>query len=841
MKTFKSFVFAIIFLLRLASSTNKDILSYLRRCYSDDVVKVFKNYSKFFKKLEKSRLDVSFLTKCKIYNVFPKFLRFKLYKQSLNSSQFYKAWQAKLLINELNCKRRAVSKFSELLEQEHVLLTAVLSPLDLIITQRHAKKVIGDFIQTTEITHERKLRNLGIENDIKPCDAEKVIFNYSSIILPSRLKFLLAFGLDFCLPIYKLNFYKYFICFEKLSMNLKNESCVGNFNEFRDQLKSLAFKYFYSFKPYKIFSSVFKQSDFSLLKKFASNPDIVISKPDKGKGVVIVNRHQYVSAMTQIISDRTKFQEIVEPIYKLTLRIEDKINNFLRKLKTQNLISDSVYKQLFVTGSAPGTLYGLPKVHKPDFSHKFQYRPIFAAFRTPCFKLAKFLVPILNPYTVNDYTVKDSEHFVRDITALDNANFYYMASFDIENLFTNIPLNETIDICVSLLFENCTHVIGLTSSLFRTLVELSVLNSFFIFDKKFYKQIEGLGMGLPLGPTFANIFMCFHEKRWLLDCPDSFKPVFYRRYVDDTFLLFRHPSHAQYFLDYLNSKHASIKFTMELESRNKLCFLDCNITRCNNKFESSVYRKPMFTGLGLSYFSFCPTIFKNNSISTLLFRAYKVSSTYFNLCTELDFLQSYFHRNGYPIPLIKSKVKHFLNSKFVPQLGVATVDKRQFYFSLPYFGFQSEKLKKELDILISKFYIHLDVKIVLSNKFTVGSFFKFKDNLPKNMCSSLVYKFSCVHSTSEYVGSTTRALRTRVSEHVGRSHRTGAPLSKPPHSAIRNHSDQCVCEMSLDNFKILGYASEPSELRILESLFIAKIKPSLNDTNSAFPLQIVHF
>ena len=45
------------------------------------------------------------------------------------------------------------------------------------------------------------------------------------------------------------------------------------------------------------------------------------------------------------------------------------------------------------------------------------------------------------------------------------------------------------------------------------------------------------------GPTFANIFMCFNEKFWLDECPDEFKPVFYRRYIDDTFVLFRHQSH----------------------------------------------------------------------------------------------------------------------------------------------------------------------------------------------------------------------------------------------------------------------------------------------------------
>ena len=73
-----------------------------------------------------------------------------------------------------------------------------------------------------------------------------------------------------------------------------NQSCLGNFSEFRDQLLSLAFKYFYSFKPYKNISSVFKPSDFSLLKNFASNPDIVVLNLDKGKGVVIVDRHQYI-------------------------------------------------------------------------------------------------------------------------------------------------------------------------------------------------------------------------------------------------------------------------------------------------------------------------------------------------------------------------------------------------------------------------------------------------------------------------------------------------------------------------------------------------------------------
>ena len=86
------------------------------------------------------------------------------------------------------------------------------------------------------------------------------------------------------------------------------------------------------------------------------------------------------------------------------------------------------------------------------------------------------------------------------------------------------------------------------------MLELSVFNNLFLFNGQYYRQIDGLGMGLPLSPTLANIFLCFHENNWLNACPIEFKPIFYRRYIDDTFLIFNDVSHVQKFMDYLNSK-----------------------------------------------------------------------------------------------------------------------------------------------------------------------------------------------------------------------------------------------------------------------------------------------
>ena len=83
---------------------------------------------------------------------------------------------------------------------------------------------------------------------------------------------------------------------------------------------------------------------------------------------------------------------------------------------------------------------------------------------------------------------------------------HYMTSFDKESVFTNIPLEETINICVDKLFKNNTKVNNLTKESFRSLLELATLDSFFISGGKYYKQKDGVAMSSPLGPTLANVF-----------------------------------------------------------------------------------------------------------------------------------------------------------------------------------------------------------------------------------------------------------------------------------------------------------------------------------------------
>ena len=89
-----------------------------------------------------------------------------------------------------------------------------------------------------------------------------------------------------------------------------------------------------------------------------------------------------------------------------------RLGNILRKLVTSNDISDKTRGYLKPVGTSPGIMYGICKDHKDIIDNCPVSRPILSAVKTPTYKLAKFLVPILNSLTSNEYTVKDSFPFV---------------------------------------------------------------------------------------------------------------------------------------------------------------------------------------------------------------------------------------------------------------------------------------------------------------------------------------------------------------------------------------------------------------------------------------------
>ena len=126
--------------------------------------------------------------------------------------------------------------------------------------------------------------------------------------------------------------------------------------------------------------------------------------------------------------------------------------------------------------------------------------------------------------------------------------------------------------------------------------------------------------------------MCFNEQTRFEQCISEFFPILYKSYVDDTFVLFKDEPHVQLFLNNLNSQHTSINFSMEIEKKNKLPFLDSLLTRDSNQFCISIHKNPTFSGLGSSFFSQCPSIFKDQQHENLnVSRTYAICSNYVTL------------------------------------------------------------------------------------------------------------------------------------------------------------------------------------------------------------------
>ena len=111
-----------------------------------------------------------------------------------------------------------------------------------------------------------------------------------------------------------------------------------------------------------------------------------------------------------------------------------------------------------------------------------------------------------------------------------------MGSLDVDSLFTNIPLDEAINICTNTAYSEQDVIEDINKEEFRNLLSLPTKKSDFIFNEVLYKQEDRVVMGSPLGPTLANVFLCFYVRKWLQKCPLEFEPVFYRRYVDNIFV-----------------------------------------------------------------------------------------------------------------------------------------------------------------------------------------------------------------------------------------------------------------------------------------------------------------
>ena len=169
---------------------------------------------------------------------------------------------------------------------------------------------------------------------------------------------------------------------------------------------------------------------------------------------------------------------------------------------------------------------------------------------------------------------------------------------DVEFFFTNVPVTETISIITNIIFKDTGVFNGFNKKQFTILLCLAVQDNVFMLNNKLFKQVNGVAMGSPLSPLFANFFLGFLEQKYFTEC-NNVKPTFYVRYVNDTFIFFNNKNHIEQFVAYLSTWHKNLKFTYEIENNFMLFFIGVNVLKTDTGFMSSIHYKQTHTGLGL--------------------------------------------------------------------------------------------------------------------------------------------------------------------------------------------------------------------------------------------------
>lgn len=819
-------LFAISFILKLLSRGS--FICRIRRNYGQNFVSLIHRLDNLTHKYVKFTNDIAFLNKCIQLNVTPRFVCFKTANVNLRQSDAYTKSQRLLLKEEIRNKHREKGRVSLQIDRLKIELFAVLKPLDSLAFRLWLSISARKFEESVKSIHCKKLSKLSPYFNVNPLKPDEVILNLSSHILSNEEKNVLVYGLNYTLATSDCSSVDFVASLEIAARNLKCHLTEPDaWNESKRILNSAIPRFVSCNRNDKVLCEI--------LRNLGKRDDLYISKPDKGNGVVILNRSEYVTKMSEILSDNTKFIPVNDDCYKLSQGLEARLNKVLLTFFKCNKIDKLTYNNLRAVGSYPGKLYGLPKTHKSGVP----VRPILSAVTCHNYKLAKFLVPLLTPIAYSEHTVSDVFQFAKEMQQRTDMSHTLLVSLDIESLFTNVPVAETIDIILSKLFLDESSVYhGFTRTDFKTLLKLAVEDSYFSFNSKLYKQIDGMAMGSPLGPLFANIFLSHFESQWLNDLP--VKPLLYRRYVDDTLWIFPENTDITQLLTYMNSRHGNMKFTHELESNNSISFIGLTISHneCNgvHGYLTSVYRKPTFTGLFTNYNSFTPLLYRLSVFKCLIYRAFKLCSNWSLFHDEITHLKSILLRNAYPLwildRIVKRSIDNFLNYRV--QFGPR---KERIYVGLPFLGKSTDNLRRAIKQIAKQFLPQKEIITYFKPGKRISNFFQIKDGTPFDLQSHIVYEYTCAICHYSYIGQTTRHIRHRVAEHAGVSHLTGTAVKNKVHSSIRDHCSQCMgSNCSSQNFKILARGSTELELLIKERLLIQRRKPALNANAGSFEL-----
>uniref|UniRef100_A0A5S6Q520 Reverse transcriptase domain-containing protein n=2 Tax=Trichuris muris TaxID=70415 RepID=A0A5S6Q520_TRIMR len=636
-------------------------------------------------------------------------------------------------------------------------------------------------------------RSTRVGTGTRTSNLDKLVVNLSSKAMDDHTKLLLAKGLNF-VPAPK--------CPPILDIVASVEQSLFKTEPQQAEAIKQALASFLLINNNKVAEPNLTTMEKKALKDLNRDNSILITKADKGNTVVVLDRSAYLEKMSEMLM-RNVYKPIrADPTSKLRTDLLNLLDMFISETNDEALVK--IKQHLYFTSNIKcPEMYGLPKTHKLGIP----MRPVVASINSVTSKLCSYLKEIIRPLTgLRMSYVKNSKHFCDDIKTLRLQGNEVLVSYDVKDLFTNIPIPKTLSVLKELLNNDITlvqrtklnpfHVVKLASFCMHE-------GNYFRFQDRFFTQRNGVPMGSPLSPVLAEVFMEHFEQIAFDNINMDIRPICFKRYVDDIFAVIPTGAEEQ-FLEHLNRLYPeNIVLTIEKETDKKLPFLDALVIRGDDRLTTKIYRKPTNPDAYLHFTSHHPLSVKKGIVAGMVDRAIAICDKNF-LGEELQHIKRIFTENGYPFKLITSIINRRLRPK---PPNVLPQQPRGPTVVLPYHSILGDTIKR-----LAK---SLDFRVFFKSSPNLRAILRTdKIRIPKEEAKGVVYQIKCGCHAS-YIGETGNTLFDRFKEHLAcvtryknardrlsgaQPRRRGRPQTKEPTkimeetikaSAIVEHSSQC--------------------------------------------------
>jgi hypothetical protein len=530
-----------------------------------------------------------------------------------------------------------------------------------------------------------------------------------------------------------------------------------------------------------------------------------------------------MSKLNSILNDQSKFQKITrDPTEELQRRVNGLI-------ASANAVVGEKLLTPIVGSYSPGYIYGNVKTHKETRA----LRPIISQVTTPIYKTAKQIDNIIKPYAPKKFSINSRDEFTELLRCANHGGL--LASLDAESLFTNVPVTEKIQI----ILHNVYHHEQLPPPSIPKAIMEKLLHScttespFRSPDNKLYRQINGVAMGSPLGPSFAEFYMCDIENRVLSD--DELKPQIYCRYVDDVFVVVRDEDHLKDLQQQMEAQSA-LHFTYELGTNNNLPFLDIDVTVTGTEYSTTVYTKPTDLGKCMNPSGECPDRYRESTIRSYVHRAFKTCSSPELLDAELWRTKQVLVNNGYSNRAVDRVIKQHRERNNRPTAANHGISNKVYY------GNQMSRAYRTDERVLQEI-IHRNVRCTSQDdSLKLIVYYKNKKVNQLVMCNNptlkraslqqtnVVYEFKCPEEdcrllqNMNYIGETSTTLSRRLTCHLS----SGAPKQH----MLNCHRTQLTRQMLNDCTSVIKKCPDPARLAITEALLIKERAPAINLQNT---------